>query len=470
MTTVADQPYRRYLCIVCGFIYDEAQGDPDGGLPPGTRYDDIPDDWECPDCGVRKEDFVLLESPPATSSEIGTIDNRATNGLPNNPEQIVIIGGGIAAWSLVENIRQRNTTVPIVVISSCSCEIYYKPQLSAAASKGQSPEELVTSTGEHQANRFNISLVARTRVLGIDRDQQRLITPRGGIPYHQLILALGAQQPRPHLAGDAIHEVMQVNDLISYRLLRAKLDSQPKSRVVILGAGLIGCEFADDLSGAGHHVTLIDLASRPLARLLPEALSHQLTEQFQYKGITILNETTLKAVEKHENGHLLLTLNNGQHLEADVVVSALGLNPNIALASQAGLEVQKGIVINAQLQTSDRHIFALGDCVEHKTQLLPYIKPLKAQASVLGAVLCGEPKHYEGKAATIVIKTPSYPISVWPPQEQGEWIEQSTDKHGATFLHYSLSSDKQPRLTGFALAGDCTRQVNQFEAQLNGSA
>ncbi|MCH4811147.1 FAD-dependent oxidoreductase [Vreelandella neptunia] len=466
MTTVTDQPYRRYLCIVCGFIYDEAHGDPDGDLPPGTRYEDIPDDWECPDCGVRKQDFVLLEALPASSSETVISDNRA-DGLPNNAEQIVIVGGGMAAWALVENIRQRDLTVPIVVISRCSSDIYYKPQISVAATKGQAPDELITSTGEHQANRLNVSLVARTRVLGIDRDQQRLVTPRGGIPYRQLVLALGAQQPKPRLAGNAAHEVMQVNDLISYRQLRGKLDSQPKSRIVILGAGLIGCEFADDLSGAGHQVTLVDLALRPLARLLPEALSHQLTEQFQHKGITIINEMTLNAVEKHEDGHLSVTLTNGQHLETDVVVSALGLSPNIVLASQAGLEVQKGIVIDAKLQTSDKHIFALGDCVEHKAQLLPYIRPLKAQASALGGLLCGETKHYEGKASTIIIKTPSYPIAVWPSQEQGEWVEQSTDEQGATFLHYSHSLNEPPRLTGFALTGSCTRHVKQYEAQMS---
>lgn len=469
MTTAADQPYRRYLCIVCGFIYDEANGDPGGGLPPGTRYEDIPDDWECPDCGVRKQDFVLLEAMPTSLSETVISDNRA-DGLPNNAGQIVIIGGGMAAWALVESIRQRDSTVPIVVISRCSSDIYYKPQLSVAASKGQMPNELVTSTGEHQASRLNVRLVAHTRVLGIDRDQQRLITPRGGIPYRQLVLALGAQQPKPLLAGNAAQEVMQVNDLISYRRLRAKLDSQPTSRVVILGAGLIGCEFADDLSGAGHHVTLIDLAPRPLARLLPQALSQQLAKAFQHKGVMLFNETTLKSVEKSGDGHLSVTLTSGQRLETEVVVSALGLNPNIALAAQAGLEIRKGIVIDAQLQTSDAHIFALGDCVEHKAQLLPYIKPLKAQADVLGALLCGEHKRYESQASTIIIKTPSYPIAIWPPQEQGEWVEQSTDEQSATFLHYSYSQNEQPRLTGFALAGNCTRHVHQYEAQMSGSA
>ncbi|WP_249975846.1 FAD-dependent oxidoreductase [Vreelandella olivaria] len=466
MTTSADRPYRRYLCIVCGFIYDESQGDPDGGLPPGTRYEDIPDDWECPDCGVRKQDFVLLttESPSGAATMQPATPSSA---LPNEAEQIVIVGGGMAAWTLVESIRQRDNSVPIVVVSRCSSEIYYKPQLSAAAATGQSPDDLVIASGEHQANRLNVTLVAHTRVLGIDRANRRLITPRGGLPYRYLVLAVGAHQPKPILSGNASHQVVQVNDLTDYRLLRKQLDAHPSARVVILGAGLIGCEFADDLSGAGHAVSLIDMAAHPLARLLPTGLSQRLAEQFQHRGITLYTETTLETVEQYDGGSLRVTLANGQCLYADAVISALGLTPNVALALQAGLKANKGVVADTQLRTSDRHIFALGDCVEHQAQLLPFIKPLKAQASVLGALLCGENTHYSGIPSTIIIKTPCYPIAVWPPQEQGEWVEHVANKEGATFLHYSRDSAGQQRLTGFALAGPYTREVRHFEAQLS---
>ncbi|WP_027960726.1 FAD-dependent oxidoreductase [Halomonas halodenitrificans] len=461
-------PFRRYLCVVCGLIYDEAEGDPDGGLPPGTRYDDIPDDWVCPDCGVGKADFVLLEA----AQEQGPMPGRPTastapRGLPQSPEQVTILGGGMAGWATAEALRKRDPDCPIVLVTHCGADVYPKPQLSSAAARGRTPEALITATGAQQAARWNITLLSHTRVLEIDRRHQRLITPRGSLPYGRLVLALGGHQPRPALAGSAADSVLQINHLTDYRRLRERIDALSPARVLILGAGLIGCEFADDLSAAGHRITLADQAAQPLSRLLPPPLATRLAEALRHRRVALHTGSTLS--ELHHMDHvgsveganetLRATLSSGEEVTADVVISALGLKANTHLARQAGLNIGSGIQVDDQLRTSDPAIFALGDCMEHRGKLTPYVQPLRAQAEVIGSVLAGQEACYSGHDSAIVIKTPCLPLAVYPPQTPGEWVAQGDDND--TYIHYSGDD-----ITGFSLAGTATSRVFSLEARL----
>ncbi|MFV8834088.1 FAD-dependent oxidoreductase [Aquisalimonas sp.] len=455
-------PYRRYLCRVCGFIYDEAEGDPDGGLPPGTRYEDIPDDWECPDCGVTKADFELIDDTGAEATDTAPARQPAHHDF-GHPDQIVIIGGGMAAWAVVEALRAAGSSRPIAMVSRCNADVYPKPQLSAAAAKGQRPDALVIQSGDDAAAKWNVALMARTRVLEIDRARQRVITPRGGVPYAHLILAPGASQPQPQLAGSASGDVLQVNDLKSYQRLRERIDGDgATSRVLILGAGLIGCEFADDLSAAGHNVTLVDQADRLLHRLLPERLSGELDAALRQRGIRFIPRTSLERIDRDNGtGRLTARLGNGETATADVALSALGLKPNVELALQSGLEVGSGIRVDGQLQTSDPAIYALGDCSEHDGRLLPYVRPLREQARVVAANIAGETTDYTAEAGTIVIKTPCWPLAVWPPEAHGEWREVETGEHGTVMEHHSNG-----RLTGFALSGQYSRDATRYEKRV----
>ena len=455
------KPYRRYLCRVCGFIYDEAEGDPDGGLSPGTRYEDIPDDWECPDCGVSKADFELLEAPDDSALEpVPAASARVRPGM--DPEQIVVVGGGMAAWAFVEALRERDPHRPVLLIAGCDGDPYPKPQLSAAAAKGRNADDLVLERGADRAARLGVGFLRRTRVLGLDRERRRLITPRGGVPYGTLILAMGAHQLRPSLEGNAAGEVMQVNDLASYRRFRERVDPCAPARVVIMGAGLIGCEFADDLAAAGHKVTLVDQASAPLERLLPGPASDRLKSALQSRGVALHTGTTVETVSKSDSGGpLQVRLANGLAVDADAVLSALGLQPNAALARDAGIATARGVRVDEYLRTSVPDIHAIGDCAEHDGRLLPYVRPLQEQARVLVANLCGEDIRYRARPGTVVIKTPSCPLAVWPPEEQGEWVERHADDQGLVMEH--VTGD---RLTGFALAGARARDVSAFEARL----
>ncbi|MCZ7654666.1 MAG: FAD-dependent oxidoreductase [Rhodocyclaceae bacterium] len=192
------------------------------------------------------------------------------------------------------------------------------------------------------------------------------------MPYSRLVLALGADPIRLALAGDAADAVLSVNDLADYARFREAL--KEARGVAILGAGLIGCEFANDLAAAGHAVTVLDPAAWPLASLLPQPAGEALLSPLAALGVSWRLGRAVKAVDRDGSG-FRLTLDNGDRVDADLVLSAVGLRPRIALAKEAGLAVNRGILADALLRTSDADIFALGDCAEIEGQVRPTYCP-----------------------------------------------------------------------------------------------
>jgi rubredoxin-NAD+ reductase len=126
MTTATPvEPWRQYLCRACGLVYDEALGDPDSGLAPGTRFEDIPDDWVCPLCGVMKADFEPYDGAAPSGAE------HALPAAPSSPRRtgtgVVIVGAGIAGWSAAEALRALDDDVPITLVTACGGDRYHKP-------------------------------------------------------------------------------------------------------------------------------------------------------------------------------------------------------------------------------------------------------------------------------------------------------------------------------------------------------
>ena len=152
-------PWLQYICRACGLIYDEEKGDPDSGLAPGTRFDDIPDDWECPLCGVTKTDFELFEKREIT---IGPQTVAFSQELG-----VVVVGAGLAGWSAVEAIREEDTEIPITLISACSADRYHKPELSVALSRGLTAKKLIRESAQDAAKRLRVGLIKHTFVTGL---------------------------------------------------------------------------------------------------------------------------------------------------------------------------------------------------------------------------------------------------------------------------------------------------------------
>lgn len=400
--------FRQYICRACGLVYDEALGDPDSGLAPGTRFEDIPDDWECPLCGVTKSDFepyVVVARTEQLPAAAPTSARRAAPG-------IVIVGAGTAGWTLAQAVRERDADVAITLVTHCNGDVYDKPLLSVALAKAIGLPALVRETGRQAAERLNVRLLAETHAVSVCPEIDTLRTTRGALRYRHLVLAHGAT-PRADAALPA-DLCWTINDLRHYtRFREAIAAADGPQRIVVAGAGLVGSELANDLATAGHHLVLIDVADRPLANLLSPTASQELVDAWAPLSIRFIGGTRVKSVAR--NGRrLVVATENGLTFAADHVLAATGLQTPSRLAASAGLAWNNGIALDAKtLRTSVANIHALGDCISIDGQAMRFIEPIARQAQVIAAHLSGaEPMHYLHSRPVIRVKTASRRFTV----------------------------------------------------------
>jgi rubredoxin-NAD+ reductase len=346
-------------------------------------------------------------------------------------DPIVIIGAGMGAYSLAREFRKLDKTTPLMLVAGDAGNAYAKPMLSNAFALGKLPAQLVSSSAAHMAAQLGAEVKTHTQVLSIDTEGGAIFTTKGRFAYSKLVLALGAHPIRLPIGGDAADEVLSVNNIADYTAMREKIDAIGGSaRVTILGAGLIGCEFADDLAAAGHHVTLVDPNTRPLAALAAPALSDGLAQAWANHSITLALGTTAASISR-ASGALQVTLADARVVEADIVLSAVGLRPSVALAVDAKLEIRRGIVVDAYGQTSCEGVYALGDCAEYATAsgsaVMPYVAPMLAAARAIAATLAGTPTPIEHKTDAVIVKTPSYRLALAPPPAgmAGSWVHET---------------------------------------------
>lgn len=376
-------------------------------------------------------------------------------------QHLVIIGSGLAGYSLLREFRKRDTATQITLISADDGAVYAKPNLSNALAQGRTPAQLASESSEQVAAKYQARIMVDTQVTAIDRQARQVLTRHGMVTYDKLVLALGAD-PIPHgLQGDALDSVYSVNDLADYRRFRDGLAAG--RRVAILGGGLIGCEFANDLAASGHAVRIVHLGAWPLERLIPQDIGRTVAEGLADMGVIWHLGRSAKAVQRTADG-VELVLDDASRIDADIVLSAIGLHSRTELARDAGLAVNRGIVVDRQLRSSDPDIHALGDCAEVAGLVLPYIQPLLAQAKALAATLAGSPTELVYPAMPVVVKTPACPLVVAPPPAAaaGAWhIEtDATDGRRASFR------DALGALLGFTLTGTETGKRLELARQL----
>lgn len=365
---------------------------------------------------------------------------------------IVIIGSGLAGYTVIREIRKLNQEIPVTLITREPAYFYSKPMLSTAIAGRKEPMQLITGSREDMAAQLGITILAQTEVTAIDIKNQIITSAQGNISYTKLVLALGADQIRLPLQGDAADQVISVNDLEEYRSFRERITN--KKRIAILGAGLIGTEFANDLIAGGYTVDVIDLANQPLGRLLPPSAAAELKRELANAGVSWHFETTIETITHHQDA-LLIQLKNGVQLVSDVVLSAVGLRPRTTLAKLAGLNTNQGIQVNRRLETSAPQVYALGDCAEVDGLVLPYVMPLMQAARALAPNLLGEEVTVLYPAMPVMVKTPAMPIVVSPPAKDAVGMWESTAQEGGMKACFKSATGK---LLGFALVGTATTE------------
>lgn len=366
------------------------------------------------------------------------------------PAPIVVLGSGLAGYTLAREWRKLDAASPLVVVTRDDGAVYSKPMLSNALAAGRTPQALATADAAGAAAQLVARVLTARSGEAIDPASRTLRLDDGTLlEYRALVLAVGADPIRVALGGDAADEVVSVNDLADYARFRESVERA--RHVTILGAGLIGCEFANDLALSGRAVDVVEPAAWPLGRLLPQRVGDAVAHRLREAGIGLRFGAAAASVERARTGRLHVRLADGESIETDVVLSAIGLRPRTALAHAAGLRTNRGIVVDRELRTSAPAIHALGDCAEVDGHVLPFVMPLMHAARALARTLAGERTRLRYPAMPVVVKTPAAPLTVAPPAPgaSGQWhcSEAGDGSLEASFV------DAAGNLLGFALLG-----------------
>ena len=367
---------------------------------------------------------------------------------------VVIIGSGMAGYTAAREFRKLNPEHELVMICADDAINYAKPTLSNALAGKKATEQIALGDAIKMGDQLKMRIELNTWVKEIHAEQHQLVLEKDGQQniqtYSKLVLAVGANPIRLAIAGDGSDDIHVVNNLNDYKKFRENLAIREDKRVVILGAGLIGCEFANDLQNTEHQVTVIDLAARPLGRLIPEYVSSSFQEKLEHIGIHFVLGTTVEKIIKIEKGDYQITLANGQSVIADIVLSAIGLQPNLELAQAADIMCSRGIVTNVLLETNQADIYAIGDCAEVNGLLLPYVMPIMQQARALAKTLNGEHTQVHYPAMPVAVKTPTAPLTVLPAPIDVD-VTWTTEELEDGMI--AKATDQQDTLRGFVLLG-----------------
>jgi rubredoxin---NAD+ reductase len=375
---------------------------------------------------------------------------------------VVIAGSGLAGYTVAREFRKHDAATPLLIVTRDDGHVYSKPILSAGFSAGKHPSQMAQASAKKMAADLRAEILVKSAIDAIDINQHEIEVDGKTHRYSRLVMALGADPAVPVLTGDAKDEVITVNDLEDYTRFRSLLEG--KKRVAIIGAGLIGCEFANDLVASGHQVSVVEPAPGPLGRLLPPAVGAELAHSLAELGVQWhFGVTPVSLARTGDGSGYCLTLSDQSEIATDLVLSAIGLRPRISLAQAAGIETGRGIKVNRLLQSSAPAVFALGDCAEVDGLNLPFVMPLMHAAKALAATLGGKPTPLRYPAMPVVVKTPALSLVVAPPMPVCEGVWEIGGSGKALRACYV---DAAGKLRGFALCGEAVKEKNALAASI----
>ena len=450
-------------------------------------------------------------SVDSASDNSASLDSISSNDAPiaqlsnTQPQPVIIIGSGMAGYTLARELRKLTTSLPIVMVCQDSGDSYAKPTLSNAYAQNKLADTIANASAAKMAETLNLTLLNFHQVTDINTDEQVIVVrslvneaSQTTLAYRDLVLATGAHSRLlPNLAVNH-RTIFAVNHLDEYKSFQQRLNTLKSQKsapvkVAIIGAGLIGCEFANDLIGqntgnqtADITVAVFDKAARPLAQQLPSQAGIMLQDALTQSGVTFYLGTDITSITTNVNttintsDNATVTIsfdrdNQSQTFEADIVLIAIGLVANTDLAASANIAiassqhinptithlprtVQQGIKVDAYLATSAKHIYAIGDCANVMGSYMPYVMPLMNQAKALAKTLADPnmaPTKVAYPAMPVAIKTPSLPLVVLPvsgqySDDQLYWQTTPTTDGMVMTAH---PKDDSNSILGFVLAG-----------------
>ena len=313
-------------------------------------------------------------------------------------QKVAIAGAGHAAGQVVATLRRKKFEGTITLIGEEPWLPYQRPPLSKKFLAGELAAERLHFKSENFYDDPSIEVQLDTRIEAVDCGVKNLHTDAGGaIAFDSLVIATGAR-PRlldvPGVQLDGIHYLRTIADV---NAIRSQLTKGPQ--MAIVGAGYIGLEVAAVASQMDADVTVIEMEDRVMSRVVPPALSEFYQKEHISHGVRLVLSTGVTGFGGDGQVHAV-KLTSGAEIATDLVVIGIGIVPNTELASDAGLDVDNGIVVDDHCQTSDSNIFAVGDCTQHPNDILGYRVRLESvhnaveQAKTAASNICGEDSYY----------------------------------------------------------------------------
>lgn len=366
-------------------------------------------------------------------------------------EPLVIVGNGMAAARLVDELAKAALGRYAIAVVGDEPRLAYNRVLLSSVLAGETASHEIELRPAQWWRERGVTLKYGSRATAIDIGRRELkIANDESLTFSRLVLATGSAPLRLSVPGADLEGVYTFRDSRDVDLLLTL--AARKKRVVVVGGGLLGLEAAYGLAMAGAAVTLVHLMDRLMERQLDAAAAGLLKALVERKGIRVMlnaNTARLHGVARVD----AIELADGRRVDTDAVIFAAGIRPNIALAKDAGIAVNRGVVVDDHLQTTSPDIFALGECAEHRGVCYGLVEPAYEQAHVLARHLAGRTAAYHGSVVATNLKVSG--VGVF---SAGDFLGTSgseamvlSDIAGGTYKKLVIA---EGRLTGAVLVGD----------------
>jgi nitrite reductase (NADH) large subunit len=302
--------------------------------------------------------------------------------------KLVVVGAGMASGRMLEHLfKAQPDAYDVTLFGAEPRGNYNRIMLSPVLAGEASPDEIVIHDAAWYAAR-GVTCRFGESVTKIDRVAKTVHSRNGETPYDKLVIATGSAPFVIPVAGKELQGVLSFRDLDDVNAMLA-VAARPGMEVVVLGGGLLGLEAAAGLKARGMSVTLLHLMGHLMERQLDPAAGRLLQRALEGRGIKVHCNAQTTAILGHKRAEAVL-LDGGTIYPADLVVMATGIRPETRIATDAGLNVERGIVVDDQMRTSDPDIFAIGECVEHAGICYGFVEPLYDMAAVVAKALSDE--------------------------------------------------------------------------------
>lgn len=352
-------------------------------------------------CMARAEGSCSVSLAPDRQSQ----PTRSAPAFEPDPsvQRVVVVGNGIAGVTTADFVRRNHPDCEITLIGSETHHLYNRMGV-ARLIYGRSAMQGLYLLPDDWYERNRVTVWLNTRVASIDREQKSVLLGTGErVPYDRLVLATGGRATLPPIDGFGIPGCFVLRDANDAMQMRSYGQEQAEHRAVVAGGGLLGLEAAHALQAFGMTVTVLERSPRLLRNSLDSVGSELLRSYFEALGIAVITESEVSRVEGAGRLECIVTA-TGLRIDAEMLLVAAGVTPNLALASQCGLKIGRGVVVDDEMRTSDPNIFAVGDLAEFDGRTWGLWPVAVSQAQVAAANAVGGVRLYSDELPNMILK------------------------------------------------------------------